>query len=227
MKKRFYAVVPALLLLLVLAVFIGVRWNGKHSDSGSDEYSISIIDDASSKTDSSASLTGSVIETGSTQTTASVSKQTKAETSASLTEATEQTARTKSSGTTAGTAATTTRSAVIDQNGTYTSKDDVALYIHTYGTLPSNFITKKQAQALGWSGGSLEPYAPGKSIGGSVFGNYEGNLPAKKGRQYTECDIDTQGKSSRGAKRIVFSNDGLIYYTGDHYKTFELLYGEE
>lgn len=217
MKKRFYAVIPALLLLLVLAVFIGVRWNGKHSDSGSDAYSISIIDGASSKTDSTASLTDSLTGTGSPQTTASVSKQTKAETTASLTGTTEQTARTKKTGTTA----------VIDQNGTYTSKEDVALYIHTYGTLPSNFITKKQAQALGWSGGSLEPYAPGKSIGGSVFGNYEGNLPAKKGRQYTECDIDTQGKSSRGAKRIVFSNDGLIYYTGDHYKTFELLYGEE
>ena len=104
---------------------------------------------------------------------------------------------------------------------------DVALYIYTYGELPKNFITKKEAQKLGWEGGSLEPYAPGCCIGGSYFGNYEGQLPEKKGREYTECDIDTLGKKSRGAKRIVFSNDGLIYYTGDHYKTFELLYGEE
>ena len=115
----------------------------------------------------------------------------------------------------------------ITEDGTYTSKDEVALYIHTYGHLPDNFITKKEAEKLGWQGGSLEPYAPGKSIGGSRFGNYEGLLPEKDGRTYTECDIDTLGASRRGAKRIVFSNDGLIYYTGDHYETFELLYGEE
>ncbi len=117
--------------------------------------------------------------------------------------------------------------ATVDRDGIYTTKDDVALYIYTYGELPDNFITKKEAQKLGWEGGSLEPYAPGKCIGGSYFGNYEGKLPEKDGREYTECDIDTLGKRSRGAKRIVFSNDGLIYYTDDHYNTFELLYGEE
>lgn len=117
--------------------------------------------------------------------------------------------------------------AQIDEDGAYTTKDDVALYIHTYGHLPDNFITKKDAQALGWPGGSLEPYAPGKCIGGSRFGNYEGLLPEADGRTYTECDIDTLGADSRGTKRIVFSNDGLIYYTEDHYKSFELLYGEE
>lgn len=115
----------------------------------------------------------------------------------------------------------------IGEDGVYTTKDDVALYLHTYGHLPSNFITKKEAEKLGWSGGSLEPYAPGKCIGGSHFGNYEGILPEKDGRSYTECDIDTLGADKRGAKRIVFSNDGLIYYTEDHYETFELLYGEE
>ena len=114
-----------------------------------------------------------------------------------------------------------------DEDGWYTSKDEVALYIHVYGKLPGNFITKKDAEKLGWSGGSLEGYAPGKSIGGSRFGNYEGLLPEKAGRTYTECDIDTAGKSSRGAKRIVFSNDGLIYYTDDHYESFTLLYGAE
>ena len=115
----------------------------------------------------------------------------------------------------------------IDEDGSYTTKGDVALYIHTYGHLPGNFITKKEAQALGWSGGSLEPYAPGKCIGGSRFGNYEGLLPEAEGRTYTECDINTLGADKRGAERIVFSNDGLIYYTGDHYDSFELLYGEE
>lgn len=117
--------------------------------------------------------------------------------------------------------------ALLDEDGTYDSKEDVALYIHQYGCLPSNYISKKDAQALGWEGGSVEKYAPGKCIGGARFGNYEGLLPEKKGRTYTECDIDTLGRKSRGAKRIVFSNDGLIYYTEDHYESFELLYGEE
>ena len=114
---------------------------------------------------------------------------------------------------------------VIDENGSYTSKDDVALYIHTYGHLPNNFITKNEARELGWEGGSVEDYAPGCTIGGDRFGNYEGILP--EGKKYTECDIDTLGRSSRGSRRIVFSNDGCIYYTDDHYETFELLYGEE
>ena len=111
--------------------------------------------------------------------------------------------------------------AAIDANGSYTSKDDVALYIHTYGTLPGNFITKKEAQALGWPGGGLEDYAPGKCIGGDYFGNYEGKLPDGN---YHECDIDTLGKSSRGAKRIIYSDTGAIYYTSDHYDSFTQLY---
>ena len=115
----------------------------------------------------------------------------------------------------------------LPEDGTYTSAEDVALYIHLYGHLPDNFLTKKEAEKLGWPGGSLEPYAPGMCIGGSRFGNYEGLLPEAEGRTYTECDIDTLGAEKRGAKRIVFSNDGLIYYTEDHYKSFELLYGEE
>lgn len=115
----------------------------------------------------------------------------------------------------------------IDENGSYSSKEDVALYIHTYGKLPKNFMTKKEAQKLGWSGGSLEKYAPGMCIGGDYFGNYDGLLPKKSGRKYTECDIDTLGQKTRGAKRIVFSNDGLIYYSDDHYESFTLLYGEE
>ena len=118
-----------------------------------------------------------------------------------------------------------TTEALIDEDGTYTTKEDVALYIHTYGKLPKNFITKNEARKLGWEGGSLEPFAPGMCIGGDYFGNYEGLLPTD--RKYTECDIDTLGARSRGAKRIVFSNDGLIYYTDDHYESFTLLYGEE
>jgi hypothetical protein len=113
---------------------------------------------------------------------------------------------------------------LLDEDGTYTTKADVALYIHTYGKLPSNFMTKKQAKKLGWSGGSLEDFAPGMCIGGDYFGNYEGLLPEDK--EYHECDIDTLGKKNRGAKRIIYSDDGYIYYTEDHYESFEQLYGE-
>ena len=112
----------------------------------------------------------------------------------------------------------------IDENGWYYSKEDVSLYLYTYGHLPSNFITKNQARALGWSGGSVERYIPGAAIGGNRFGNREGLLPDAPGRTWTECDINTLGESGRGAERIVFSNDGLIYYTSDHYESFELLY---
>ena len=116
----------------------------------------------------------------------------------------------------------------IDEDGHYTSKEEVALYIHTYGKLPSNFISKKEAEELGWkkkdgAAGQLHVVAPGMSIGGSSFGNYEGLLPEKKGRKYYECDINYK-KGNRGAERIVYSNDGLIFYTGDHYESFEQLY---
>lgn len=109
-------------------------------------------------------------------------------------------------------------------DGVYTSKEKVALYIHTYNRLPGNYITKEEAKQLGWSGGSLNSYAPGKCIGGNVFGNYEKNLPVRAGRKYYECDINTLGALERGAERIVYSNDGLIFYTPDHYATFQQLY---
>ena len=116
--------------------------------------------------------------------------------------------------------------ATIAEDGAYTTKEDVSLYLYTYGHLPQNFITKSDARALGWSGGGLDDYAYGKCIGGDRFGNNEGLLPEASGRQYYECDIDTLHEDSRGAKRIVFSSDGLIYYTEDHYESFDLLYGE-
>jgi guanyl-specific ribonuclease Sa len=116
--------------------------------------------------------------------------------------------------------------AAIDEAGSYTTKEDVSLYLYTYGHLPENFITKSEARALGWSGGGLDGYADGKCIGGDRFGNNEGLLPEANGRKYYECDIDTLHADDRGPKRIVFSNDGLIYYSGDHYDSFELLYGE-
>ena len=116
----------------------------------------------------------------------------------------------------------------VEEDGHYTSKEEVAAYLNTYGHLPDNYITKEEAKELGWNSkeGNLWEVAPGMSIGGDYFGNYEEILPEEDGRDYYECDIDTDG-SYRGAKRIVFSDDGLIYYTEDHYESFELLYGEE
>lgn len=112
----------------------------------------------------------------------------------------------------------------ISEDGAYTDKEHVAAYINEFAKLPHNYITKNEAKKLGWqTKGTLDKVAPGKSIGGDRFGNYEGLLPAKNGRIWKECDIDYV-KGGRNGKRLVFSNDGLIYYTGDHYKSFTRLY---
>ncbi len=116
-------------------------------------------------------------------------------------------------------------SGTVTEDGVYSSRDEVALYIHTYGHLPSNFITKREARKLGWQGGGLDDVAYGKCIGGDGFSNREGLLPSKRKRKYYECDIDTLHENERGEKRIIYSNDGLIYYTEDHYASYELLYG--
>ena len=119
-----------------------------------------------------------------------------------------------------------TEGSPIDEDGWYTDKEHVALYLWTYHRLPDNFMTKAQARNLGWESGSVEKYAPGCAIGGDRFGNYEGRLP--KGKSYIECDIGTVGQSSRGACRIVYATDfSAIYYTDDHYESFTLLYGGE
>ena len=102
----------------------------------------------------------------------------------------------------------------------YYDVENVVLYLELYNELPPNYITKREAQALGWAGGSVEDYKDGAAIGGDSFGNREGLLPTAKGRRYTECDIDTDGYSSRGSRRLVFSNDGLYFYTSDHYEHF-------
>ncbi|MFC6334539.1 ribonuclease domain-containing protein [Paenibacillus septentrionalis] len=102
-----------------------------------------------------------------------------------------------------------------------TSFEEVAAYIREHGELPENFITKNEAQKRGWvaSEGNLHDVAPGMSIGGDRFGNREGLLPAAEGRVWYEADINYNG-GHRNADRIVFSNDGLIYMTTDHYKSF-------
>lgn len=118
-----------------------------------------------------------------------------------------------------------TERTTLAEDESYTSPDDVAEYLHFYGHLPDNFITKNEARDLGWDSqaGNLDEVAPGMSIGGDTFGNREGLLPKADGRKYYECDVNYEG-GYRGEERIVYSNDGLIFYTEDHYKSFEKLY---
>lgn len=115
----------------------------------------------------------------------------------------------------------------IEEDGWYSSKEEVAEYIEIYGDLPENYLTKQEAKDLGWDNslGNLWDVADGMSIGGDRFGNREKLLPDDNGRIWYECDIDYQG-GYRNGKRIVFSNDGLIYYTEDHYESFEVILGE-
>ena len=116
-----------------------------------------------------------------------------------------------------------TSDSAVTEGVCYYDLEHVVLYLDQYGALPDNYITKEEARALGWEGGSVENYLDGAAIGGDRFGNREGLLPEATGRSYTECDIDTNGQSGRGAKRLVFSNDGLYFYTEDHYETFSEL----
>lgn len=110
----------------------------------------------------------------------------------------------------------------VQEEGWYDSLEEVAVYLTQFGELPGNYLTKREAQALGWESrlGNLWDVAQGCSIGGDRFGNYEGLLPEGKGRRWTECDIDYEG-GYRGGERLIFSNDGLLYYTQDHYASFD------
>ena len=101
----------------------------------------------------------------------------------------------------------------------------IADYIFENGTLPPNFIRKREAEALGWDPrrNDVSDVAPGMSIGGDRFGNYEGKLPKVKGRKYYEADANYTG-GDRGAERVIYSNDGHVWYTPDHYRTFTELY---
>lgn len=114
---------------------------------------------------------------------------------------------------------------IVEYGYDYYATDEVALYLHAFAELPPNFITKDEAYDLGWNSreGNLWDVGYGLCIGGDVFGNREGLLPEARERTYYECDVNYEG-GYRGEERIVFSDDGLIYYTGDHYESFELLY---
>ncbi len=112
-----------------------------------------------------------------------------------------------------------------EKTGPVTAPQEIADYIFVHGELPPNFITKDEAKALGWdsSRNYVSDAAPGKSLGGDRYGNYEGLLPKAKGRKFYECDCNYTG-GKRGAERIVYSSDGHVWYSPDHYETFTELY---
>ncbi len=143
------------------------------------------------------------------------------ESTATTTEKTKKTTTTTEKTTEKTTTTTKFSGAKVTYGESYNTRDEVAAYLAAFDELPPNYITKKEAEALGWKSeySTVAQAAPGKSIGGDKFGNYEGILPEKKGRKYYECDIDYK-KGNRNAKRIIFSNDGLIFYTSDHYESF-------
>lgn len=103
-----------------------------------------------------------------------------------------------------------------------TDEKRVVAFLKENRQLPDFYITKREAQKLGWdaSQGNLCDVLPGRAIGGDRFGNREKSLPDKNGRQYFEADVN-YNCSNRSADRIVFSNDGLIFLTHNHYQTFE------
>ena len=197
--KKLLCWLPIIILGLMFALGACTRQEAKKESAKTESSKIE-----SSKTES--------VKDGKSQSKESTSKE---EETTTITESEEETLQENA----------TKKEVQVEENGNYTSKEEVALYIHTYGKLPVNYITKKEAQDMGWdpSKGNLSDILPGMSIGGSAFGNYEGALPRANGRRYFECDIDYDG-GYRGAKRLVYSNDGLVFYTEDHYNTFEQIY---
>jgi guanyl-specific ribonuclease Sa len=244
-KKRILA--SLLMLLMTLSILTGCASSTLSSDFGNASattaaqelkstaasVSESAVESAKSETAKNAEISESTVPqvTASKKSTSkdAAQKKTKSEKSTTKQTTTKESASEKSSSAKSSSAKSSSgsksTSSGITEDGSYTSKKEVALYLHTYGHLPNNYITKSEAESLGWDSkkGNLWDVAPGKSIGGSHFGNYEKQLPDAKGRKYSECDIDYDG-TYRNAKRIIYSNDGLIFYTEDHYKTFEQLY---
>lgn len=110
---------------------------------------------------------------------------------------------------------------VADDISALTAEDLVIAYLKQHQKLPDFYLTKSAARKKGWSPnqGNLCDVLPGYAIGGDYFGNRENKLPKKNGRKYFEADVNYDC-GRRNADRIVYSNDGLIYLTKDHYKSF-------
>ena len=115
----------------------------------------------------------------------------------------------------------------VEESGLYTTKDSVAAYLCKFDKLPSNYIGKNEGKSLyesktgnTFSKWNFNPWTTlGVMIGGDVFDNREGLLPSGS---YHEADVDYSAKN-RGTKRLVYQSDCVIYYTADHYETFNKL----
>ncbi|GAB1439974.1 ribonuclease domain-containing protein [Providencia sp.] len=103
-----------------------------------------------------------------------------------------------------------------------TEQDNVVSFMEKYQKLPAFYITKKQAREAGWDAkkGNLCDVLPGRAIGGDRFSNREKGLPIAQGRQWFEADINYRC-GHRGADRLLYSSDGMIFVTQDHYKSFK------
>jgi len=99
--------------------------------------------------------------------------------------------------------------------------DGADLFVMDTGNLPDNYITKREAIDLGWIGrkGNLAEIAPGKMIGGEIYYNDDGHLPQAPGRVWYEADIN-YSSGYRNRHRLLYSSDGLVFVTYDHYTTF-------
>ncbi len=115
----------------------------------------------------------------------------------------------------------------VERGQSYSTAPEVALYIYAFDQLPINYRTKSEAESLGWvpSEGNLREVCDECLIGGDRFMNFEGLLPEIH-EPYYEADVNYE-EGYRGAERLVFTNDPIVYYTDDHYDSFELWYGEE
>lgn len=108
----------------------------------------------------------------------------------------------------------------IQEGSPYTTAEDVIVYLALYGALPPNYLTTAEAQALGWDGkGDLWAVKEGACIGGDDFGNLAGLLPSAEGRSWKQCDVNYAG-GARGNERLVYSSDGLFYYSADRFSSF-------
>ncbi|MBQ8145790.1 MAG: ribonuclease [Clostridia bacterium] len=94
-------------------------------------------------------------------------------------------------------------------------------HLKTFQKLPDYYVSREDAEDAGWVNwrGNLDKVLPGKMIGGSIYQNRDGKLPTTGGRIWYEADINYDG-GYRNNDRILYSNDGLIFVTYDHYKTF-------
>ena len=105
-------------------------------------------------------------------------------------------------------------------NATKNEKDGADYWLKHFGELPEYYVTKEELIKYGWSDGKKpSKFAPGKMYSKGVYENSDGHLPDAPGRIWYEADINYY-EGRRNRHRVLWSNDGLIFVTYDHYETF-------